>query len=137
MSYAKWPALAAALALAAGPTWYSSTYAQTQQQSPQQRQQQPPQQPGGQAQNFSDQELKTYAGARLEVRRINQAYQPKAQQAQTEEQQQKLQQQALENIKSAIREEGISVEKYNRITMAVRNDPELASQVQNYMARMQ
>jgi hypothetical protein len=75
--------------------------------------------------------------AALEIRRISQSYQPALQAAESEADQQAVQQEAVQKMTETLREKGISVEEYNRITSAAQSDPGIASQVQQYMNQAQ
>lgn len=108
-----------------------------QQQRPpaaQQQQQRPPAaQPQQPAKNYDQQELKSYASARVEVQRLNQEYQPQIRAAGSPQKQQQLHQQALQQMAAAVRDQGLSVKKYNEISRAVQTNPQLASRVQSYI----
>jgi len=95
------------------------------------------QQPPANAESFSQDELKTFAVASLEVQRISQSYQSVIQKAEDPERQQAIQQKVTAEMIVAVRETGLSVEKYNQIVAAVRSDPNLASEVQGYMNQAQ
>ncbi|MDP2619696.1 MAG: DUF4168 domain-containing protein [Hyphomicrobiales bacterium] len=90
-------------------------------------------QPPVNAESFSQDELKTFAMASLEVQRISQAYQPVIEEAEDSEQKQAIQQRAIDEMRTAVTETGLSLEKYNQIVTAVRNDPNLAAEVRDHM----
>lgn len=89
------------------------------------------------APDFSGNDLESYATAFLEVRDISQKYQGEMQSAESPEDQQAIQQKAVEEMSEAVRETGLSVEKYNQITEASRTDPELQQEVMDKIAEVQ
>ena len=127
MTYARM-SLLAILALALNGAWMSATTAQTGGEAPQAPEA---------TQDLTEQQLRSYAVAALEIRRISQSYQPALQAAESEADQQAVQQEAVQKMTETLREKGISVEEYNRITSAAQADPGIASQVQQYMNQAQ
>lgn len=101
------------------------------------QQQQQGQQPPAAADNITQGELETFAMASLEVQRISQSYQPRMESAEDAAQKKAVQQEAIEEMTAAVRDSGMSVQKYNQIATAVRSNPGLASQVQDYMRQAQ
>jgi hypothetical protein len=95
------------------------------------QQQQPPQQqqPGAQAPSIGGDDLKSYAVALVEVRKINDQYMPQFQGASTQEEREAIQQEATEKMVEAIRAEGITVEQYNTISRAAEANPDLARRI--------
>jgi len=73
----------------------------------------------------SDAELKSFAGAVVEVHRINDAYIPKLQAADTPDEEQKLEAAALREMVQAVEQEGLSVEKYEEILTQTQTNNEL------------
>lgn len=92
------------------------------------------QQPASSEENFSEDELKSYATASLQVERITQQYLPMVKNAESVAQTQALQRRAKNEMHAALIQAGLSVEKYNAIAMAVRSNPAVADKVQSYMA---
>jgi hypothetical protein len=90
------------------------------------------QQPQAQEQVTED-ELRTFAVAALQVQQITQQYVPQSEAAGTPEEQEALRQQALEQAAAAVEETGLQVADYNRISMAVQQDEAIAQQVAEYM----
>lgn len=86
---------------------------------------------------ISDQDLKTFAVAARDVQKINQDYVPAYQSAQTDEQRQAIQQEAMGKMAQSVKDKGMSVEKYNQIVSAAQADPEIARQVDNYAKQAQ
>lgn len=86
------------------------------------------------AQDFSDETLRSFAVAFLEVDQINKEYTPRLQAAQTPEEQQQLQEEASQQMVSAVENsEGITVQEYTSIMQAAQADPELAQKLTNYI----
>lgn len=94
-------------------------------------------QPSNQGVNYSDSELKTYAVAALEVQQINQAYVQQRASIEGPDEQKALRKQAMDEMIDAIRDHGISLEKYNRITVESGENPELANEISQIMQQMQ
>jgi Domain of unknown function (DUF4168) len=73
----------------------------------------------------TDAELKSFAGAVVEVHRINDSYIPKFEAADTADEEQKLEAAALREMVQAVEKEGLSVEKYEQILTQAQTDREL------------
>jgi len=86
-------------------------------------------------QGFSEEALRKFAIAIVEVQRIGETYRPQLQAAKSAEQRQTLQSQAVDEMVTAVSETGLSVESYNEIHRAARTDPKLASQIDEYMRK--
>ena len=81
---------------------------------------------------ISQEELKTFALAAQEVRQINQTYLSSYQAAQNEEQKQAIEKEAMGKMTQAVKDKGLTVEKYNQIVQAAQSDPEVAKKVDEY-----
>jgi hypothetical protein len=75
---------------------------------------------------YSDAELKSFAGAVVEVHRINDAYIPRLQAASTPDEEQQLETAALREMVQAVEKEGISVEKYEEILTKAQTNRDIA-----------
>ena len=115
------------MAIASSVVWTSPALSQGTQQA------QAPQQEQQQGAPISEDQLRSYAVAAAEVQRISAQVQPRIQAAGTEAQKRQIQQQALDQMAQAVREEGMSVQEYNEITQQVQTDPQLSQRVQNYL----
>lgn len=93
-------------------------------------------QPAGEGYNYSEQELKTYALAALEVQQINQAYVEQLSSVQGTEAKEELRKVTMDRIIEAIRDTGITLKKYNRITVQSGDNPELAREISRLMAEV-
>jgi hypothetical protein len=88
--------------------------------------------PSAAAASISDQELKTFAVAALEVRKINDSYRPRYQSADTPAEKQQVQKEATDKMAAAVSQKGLSVDKYNQIVRVAQADPEVAKQIDGY-----
>lgn len=93
--------------------------------------------PSRAAPQVTDQQLETFAVAALEVQKINQTYQPKISQAESPEDQKVLYDKATQEMTQAIRDSGMSVEQYNKLTTVVQSDPELSQRLQSHIEKNQ
>lgn len=120
---------AAALAalLVAAPTAVTPAVAQTTQQPA------PQAAPG----EFSEDQLRSFAKASLEVENLHQQWQPKIAGTTEPQEQANARDQAMREMTQAVREAGLSVDEYNQIASAMQIDPETARTVQEYRADMQ
>lgn len=90
--------------------------------------------PADAAPELSDEKLKSFAVAFLEVSKINQTYQPQIQAAGSPEDEQRIRQQAgADMIQAVDSSQGISVEEYNMIIQAAQVDPELAQRINGHI----
>ena len=95
------------------------------------------QQPAQPAPNFSDEELKTFAVAALEVLRINDLYLPKLKRATTPEEQQQVEKTATDEMVKAVQNQGLTVDKYKEIMTHAEANPEIANRVMKHMKAAQ
>ena len=82
--------------------------------------------PAEQTNPYSDAELKSFAGAVVEVHRINDSYIPKLQAANTPDEEQQLEAAALHEMVQAVEKEGISVERYEEILTQAQTNRDIA-----------
>jgi signal recognition particle GTPase len=88
-------------------------------------QESPGQQPSTEQTNISDQQLKAFAKAYVELRKILQEYEAPLSSAQDSQEQQKLQQEAKSKIEETLEKEGLNVQAYERIFTMVNSNGEL------------
>jgi Domain of unknown function (DUF4168) len=81
--------------------------------------------------SYSDQELRSFAVAVLEVERIKSSYAPKL--AQNLREQAQVKQAASLELLMALKQQGISVDKYQEMLSTVQSNPELAGKVNEYI----
>jgi hypothetical protein len=122
----KWSAVAVSLALAAGSGWSGVAFAQDSDKAPGASESAP---------SYSSKELKSFAVALLSVRSINEDMLEKIARAKTPEEKTIVRSEAQQEMVKTVQEKGLSVSKYNRISMEVRTNPELADKVMQYMER--
>jgi uncharacterized protein DUF4168 len=89
----------------------------------------PQQQPPTQQPELSQSQLESFASAVLQVREIRSKWQSRMQGAENAEKAQELQAQAATEMASAVEEKGLTVETYNAIATAARDNPELAVRI--------
>jgi hypothetical protein len=101
-------------------------------QDPAQSQAQQQPETGQQAQNFPEEKLEAYADAALEVAKINLRLAPQIRQANTDEQKRTLFLEMQEEMVTAVNNtDGITVQEYNQISMAAREDENLAGRIRS------
>jgi len=119
-------AIAVAFALPAGASAQADQQRGQQQRGQQQQQQQ-------QQQNFSEQDIKAYANAATEISELQKKFQSQLQNAESAEDQQSVQEKANQAMIKAIKDAGLSLEKYNQIATAAQNNQELAKRIRDQM----
>ncbi len=75
--------------------------------------------------DFSDQELNRFISVQSQLFTIQQEYKKKLNQAQKPAQKQKIQAEAQNKMRQAIRDEGLTVKRYNEIKSSAREDSAL------------
>jgi len=85
------------------------------------------------SQDYTDDELKSFAVALVQVHRINDAYLPKLQSAKSAEEQLQVQQTASDEMVQAVQKEGMSVDKYHQILARARTNPEVANRINEHL----
>jgi hypothetical protein len=86
---------------------------------------------------FTEDQLKSFAAATLEVEELHQKYSPQIAAAKEPSEQEAIRGQALEEMTEAVRGEGLSIEEYNGIVSQLYADPEMAKTVEAYRSEMQ
>ncbi|SRR5690606_25449701 len=86
---------------------------------------------------LTDDDLRSYAMAAVQVRRISEAYQPRMEAAESAQQQEELRNQAMEEMVQAVEKEGLTVLKYNQISSVSQTDPEIASRIEKHIEAAQ
>lgn len=86
---------------------------------------------------YSEQELKSYAEASLDVDRINEAYVKQLSQTEGAEAKEKLRQVAMDQMIQAINKSDITLEKYNKITVQSGDNSTLANQINQLKQQLQ
>jgi hypothetical protein len=93
--------------------------------------------PAAAAAAISEQELKSFAVAALEVKKINDSYRPRYRSADTPAAKEQVQKEATEKMSSAVEEKGLSVDKYNQIVRVAQANPDVARQIDDYARQAQ
>ena len=91
------------------------------------------QQPDQDAAAFSDEELKTFVVAVIEVQRINQDYLNRANAAATKEEQEGMLQSAADQMTQVVEKNGMTVDRFTEILNHAQMNPQLASRVRKHM----
>ncbi|HLS21571.1 MAG TPA: DUF4168 domain-containing protein [Paenalcaligenes sp.] len=81
----------------------------------------------------TDEELERYIGAAQKVAAVAQEYQPQLEQASDDAARQQIMQEADEKMVAAVEEDGLSVEEYNGISLAIQQDTELRNKVEQML----
>lgn len=105
----------------------ANTYAQAQGGAQQQQQQQQGGQPA--AKDIDEASLNKFKDAFAEVNSIRESFAGKLENVEDSKKAQELQQEAQENMVSAVENAGLSVQEYNQIFAAVQQNPELQEKV--------
>jgi hypothetical protein len=124
-------AIGMAVALARGGAPLAQEYQAQAQRPP--TQQPPAQQPPAQQPEFSQNQLKSFASAALQVQELRSKWQAKMQEAGSAEAASALQEQANTEIVQAVGDAGLTVESYNTIATAARDNPDLANRIASLM----
>ncbi|MFC3607501.1 DUF4168 domain-containing protein [Stutzerimonas tarimensis] len=81
------------------------------------------------AQNFSDEQLERYAESLGEIVEIREDFTARLEDTSDVEEARELQQQAQQEMMTAVEDNGMSVEEYNAISQALQTDPDLRDRV--------
>lgn len=90
---------------------------------------------GGQVNGFSQEMLKSYAAAVLKVQEVDSAWQPRLQQAESDEELKAMTRQATDEMVGEIEAQGLSVQQYNDITKAAEQDDRLYDHIMTLLAQ--
>ena len=86
---------------------------------------------------FTEDQLKSFAAATLEVEELHQKYSTQIAAAKEPVAQDAIRGQAMEEMTKAVREKGLSIEEYNSIVSQLYVDPKMAETVETYRSQMQ
>ncbi|MGH6618834.1 MAG: DUF4168 domain-containing protein [Alphaproteobacteria bacterium] len=87
------------------------------------------------AQKFSEQDLQSYASAVVKVQDISVKWQDKLRTTKDPAATTEIQKKAEDEAVTAVKGEGLTVEKYNRIALATETDAELRNKVLDYVSK--
>lgn len=93
------------------------------------------QQPAAAAE-IQKEELQAFATASLEVRDISHRLRASMEAAESDSEQQAVRERAMAEMREAVQETGLTVDRYNEIYEVARANPEVATQIQEYQSRM-
>ncbi|MGM0595177.1 MAG: DUF4168 domain-containing protein [Pseudomonadota bacterium] len=79
--------------------------------------------------DIGDEKLGQFVDAFVEVRELEQGFTSKLENIEDQEEAQALQQQTQQEMIGAVEDAGLSVEEYNNIVAAMRQDPELRDEI--------
>ncbi|TAM86107.1 MAG: DUF4168 domain-containing protein [Candidimonas sp.] len=113
---------------AAAPAMAQQTQTPTPQRPPSTQQAPGQQTPSA---NYSDSQLKQFVGASQQVAVVVQEYNPKLQATRDETAREKIVHEANEKMIAAVHKEGMSVDEFNTMNQAVRQNPSLMKRAQN------
>lgn len=91
----------------------------------------------GQGTDVSQEELEQFAAAYGDIQAVRAEYVPKLQQAESEEEQQQLQEEGQQEMVEAIRSNGLEVAEYQEIGRQLNEDEELQQRLQQLMQEQQ
>jgi hypothetical protein len=85
---------------------------------------------------FSDDELKTFVVAVIEVQRINQDYLDRLGAATSNEEQERMLQSAADRMTDVVHKNGMTVDRFTEILNHAQMNPQLASRVRKHMKEL-
>ncbi len=94
-------------------------------------------QAGQQAASYSDEQLRSYAQAAIQVQQINMAMEQATQNTSDPDELQSVQQQAYADLERVIQENGLTVDEYNAIGSLAQTDEETRNKVTAYFQEAQ
>lgn len=91
---------------------------------------------GGAAASDDDNELNSFAVAAVKVHRINNAYNRKMEEAESVPEKEQLEQKVGAEMAKAVKNEGLTVDKYQAIASRLHTDPALAARVKQKIKKV-
>lgn len=88
------------------------------------------------AKAFSEQDLQSYASAALKVETISKSAQDQIRTSKDVAATDDIQKKAQKDAVAAVKQEGLTVEKYNEIAVAMRSDPAVRDKVMDYVSKL-
>lgn len=123
--------LSAVITMGLASSVYAGANAPQQQQAPQGQGAAPAQEQV--PTNFSDSEIEKFVAAQDDLETIRQEYSGKLEGTEDPDKAAELQQEASEKMVTVVQDEGLDVETYSNIALAVQSDPELREKVEGMM----
>jgi hypothetical protein len=81
---------------------------------------------------YSEQDLEAFAAAALKVEELNEKWIPQIAEAKTADENAAMRERAMEEMREAVKEEGLTVEEYNGIYDAAQRDPEVMKTIEEH-----
>lgn len=81
---------------------------------------------------YTDEDLEAFAAASQRVQELNQKWIPQISQAETAEENAALRERAMQEMTAAVRDEGLTIDEYNRIFDAAERNPEVMQQIEDH-----
>lgn len=113
--------------LLAAPPLFAQDSGEGQQQDQGQQQYQQKSQP--KPEDFDEEQLKQFAGAQEEVDQIREEYSNELSQVEDQDKARELQDKYSKQMVESIKDEGLSVQEYNKISRAAQSNPELNEKI--------
>jgi 2,4-dienoyl-CoA reductase-like NADH-dependent reductase (Old Yellow Enzyme family) len=86
---------------------------------------------------YSQEQLAAFAAAAQRVQELNQKWIPQIGQAESDVENAQMRERAMEEMKAAVHQEGLTVEEYNQIYDAAQRDPEIMQQIEDHRQSLQ
>lgn len=86
---------------------------------------------------YTDEDLEAFAAASQRVQELNQKWIPQISQAETAEENAALRERAMQEMTAAVRDEGLTIDEYNRIFDAAERNPEVMQQIEDHRESQQ
>ena len=86
---------------------------------------------------YSEDELKSFVVATMEIKDITDVYKPRIESASSSDKKAGLHKEATNKMISAIQSAGLTVDRFNQIATRARSDPEFLNKLEGYRAHMQ
>jgi hypothetical protein len=86
---------------------------------------------------YSEEQLEAFASATLKVEQLSAKWTPQIAEAQTPDENAARREQAMQEMRSAVRDEGLSVEQYNSIYELSQRDPEVMQTIEEHRDSLQ
>lgn len=83
--------------------------------------------------SYSDAELKSFAGAAVQVERISSSYEPRLKAAQTVKEQRVVEEALSDEMTRAVEQEGLTVDRYKEILKHSLTNPEVSKRVREHI----
>ncbi len=82
--------------------------------------------------DYSEQDLEAFAAAALKVEQLNEKWIPQIAEASTADENAAMRQRAMEEMRDAVREEGLTIQEYNGIYDTAQRNPEVMEVIESH-----